>query len=105
MTIVYQPGGTGYLIASSQAASDTLNSYLVYERQGANPFIRSFRVTNGTTVDGCGRTDGIDALAADLGPAFPNGMFICQDNNYGSREQREPELQVRASGTRRGSLR
>ena len=81
LTIVYQPGGTGYLIASSQAASDTLNSYLVYERQGANTFIRSFRVTNGTTVDGCGRTDGIDALAADLGPAFPNGIFICQDNN------------------------
>ena len=81
LTIVYQPGTTGYLIASSQAASDTLNSYLVYERQGANAFIRSFRVTNGATVDGCGRTDGVDALAADLGPAFPNGMFVCQDNN------------------------
>jgi myo-inositol-hexaphosphate 3-phosphohydrolase/PKD repeat protein len=81
LTIVYQPGGTGYLIASSQAASDTLNSYLVYERQGANPFIRSFRVTDGTTVDGCARTDGIDALAADLGPAFPNGIFVCQDNH------------------------
>ncbi len=80
LTIVYQPGGTGYLIASSQAASDTLNSYLVYERQGNNAFIREFRVVTGT-VDGCGRTDGIDALAADLGPAFPNGIFICQDNN------------------------
>ena len=81
LTIVYQPGGTGYLIASAQAASDTLNSYLVYERQGANAYIRSFRVTSGATVDGCGRTDGIDALAAPLGPAFPNGMFVCQDNN------------------------
>jgi myo-inositol-hexaphosphate 3-phosphohydrolase len=79
LTIVYQPGGVGYLIASSQAASDTLNSYLVYERQGNNTFIRSFKVVSGI-VDGCGRTDGIDALAADLGPAFPNGMFICQDN-------------------------
>ena len=80
LTIVYQPGQTGYLIASSQAASDTLNSYLVYERQGNNTFIREFKVVNGT-VDGCGRTDGIDALAANLGPAFPNGMFVCQDNN------------------------
>lgn len=82
LTIVYQPGGTGYLIASSQAASDTLNSYLVYERQGDNAFIRSFRIENATGVaDGCGRTDGIDALAADLGPSFPNGIFICQDND------------------------
>ncbi len=79
LTIVYQPGGTGYLLASSQAASDTLNSYMVYARQGNNAFIRSFKVVNGT-VDGCGRTDGIDAIAADLGPAFPNGMFVCQDN-------------------------
>jgi PKD repeat protein len=31
-------------------------------------------------VDGCGRTDGIDALATDLGPSFPQGIFICQDN-------------------------
>lgn len=80
LTIVYQPGGVGYLIASSQAASDTINSYLVYERQGNNTFIRSFRIVGGV-VDGCGRTDGIDAMAADLGPAFPNGMFVCQDNN------------------------
>lgn len=79
LTIVYQPGGVGYLIASSQAASDTLNSYLVYERQGNNAFIRSFKVVPGV-VDGCGRTDGIDSLAADLGPAFPNGIFVCQDN-------------------------
>lgn len=79
LTIVYQPGGTGYLMASSQAASDTLNSYLVYERQGNNAFVRSFRVVTGV-VDGCGRTDGIDALAADLGPTFPNGIFVCQDN-------------------------
>ena len=80
LTIVRQAGTTGYLIASSQAASDTLNSYLVYERQGPNAFIRSFKVVPGATVDGCGRTDGIDALAADLGPAFPFGMFVCQDN-------------------------
>lgn len=79
LTIVYQPDGTGYLMASSQAASDTLNSVLVYERQGDNAFIRSFRVVSGVT-DGCGRTDGIDARASYMGPDFPNGMFVCQDN-------------------------
>ncbi|HEV7657845.1 MAG TPA: phytase [Mycobacteriales bacterium] len=81
LTIVYQPNGTGYLMASSQAASNTANFYAVYERQGANAFVRTFRVVNGATVDGCGRTDGIDAVAQNMGPAFPNGMFVCQDNN------------------------
>lgn len=81
LTIVYQPEGTGYLIASSQAASDTANSYLVYDRAGGNAFVRELKVvTNAGVADGCGRTDGIDALAADLGPAFPHGVFICQDN-------------------------
>ena len=81
LTIVYQPNGTGYLIASSQAASNTANFYAVYGRQGANAFVRGFRVVNGRATDGCGRTDGIDAVAANLGPAFPQGMFVCQDNN------------------------
>ena len=81
LTLVYLPDGGGYLIASSQAASDTMNSYLVYERTAGNAFIRSFRVVDGPQTDGCGRTDGIDALAADLGPAFPRGIFICQDNS------------------------
>jgi myo-inositol-hexaphosphate 3-phosphohydrolase len=81
LTIVYQPNGTGYLIASSQAASNTANFYAVYARQGVNAFVRSFRVVNGRATDGCGRTDGIDAVAANLGPAFPQGIFVCQDNN------------------------
>ena len=81
LTIVEQPGDSGYLIASSQAASDTANSYLVYERQGSNAFIRELQVVGGPLADGCGRTDGIAALAGDLGPAFPQGLFVCQDNS------------------------
>ena len=80
LTIVYLPGGGGYLIASSQAGSNTLNSYLVYDRLGSNAFIREFRVADGPQTDGCGWTDGIDALATNLGPSFPHGIFICQDN-------------------------
>ena len=81
LTIVYQPGGQGYLIASSQAGSNTANSYLVYEREGSNAFVDEIKVVSGTATDGCGRTDGIDAMAANLGPSFPNGMFVCQDND------------------------
>lgn len=80
LTIVYQPDGAGYLIASSQAASSTNNFYAVYDRAGNNGFIRTFKVVTGTATDGCGRTDGIDAVAADLGPEFSQGMFICQDH-------------------------
>jgi 3-phytase len=78
LTIVYAPGGVRYLIASSQAASNTRNSFVVY-RLGTNAFVGSFKVVGGSAGDGCGRTDGIDAVTANLGPAFPNGMFVCQD--------------------------
>lgn len=79
LTIVDTGGGDGYLIVSSQAASNTANSFLVYDRR-TNRFIREFKVVTGTAADGCGRTDGIDATAESLGPAFPRGMFVCQDN-------------------------
>jgi myo-inositol-hexaphosphate 3-phosphohydrolase len=80
LTIVYQAGGAGYLIASSQAASNSQNSYLVYQRAGANAFVDEVQVATGPLTDGCGRTDGIDAIAAGLGPAFPHGVFVCQDD-------------------------
>ena len=43
--------------------------------------MNTFRVANGTSSDDCDRTDGITAVTANLGSAFPNGMFVCQDNN------------------------
>ena len=97
LTIVYQPDGTGYLMASSQAASNTRNNYAVYERQGANAFIRTFKVVDGPTVDGCGRTDGIDAFAGDLGPSFPKGMFVCQDNNNTTPDTAGPSTRTSSS--------
>ncbi|MCA1844169.1 MAG: phytase, partial [Actinobacteria bacterium] len=81
LTIVYQANGTGYLVASAQNVNDPQNSYFtVYERQGANTYLKSFRVVAGPTADGCSRTDGIAAVAANLGPSFPSGLFVCQDD-------------------------
>lgn len=82
LTIVYQPDGTGYLMASAQAeASGSGPSYIaVYRREGTNAFVSTFRVTSGTAADGCSRTDGIDAVATNLGPSFPSGLFVCQDH-------------------------
>ena len=104
LTIVYQPGGTGYLIASSQAASDTLNSYLVYERQGNNTFIRSFKVVTGI-VDGCGRTDGIDCPRRRPRSGVPERhLRLPGQRQHAAGEQRQSELQVRAARTGGGSF-
>jgi 3-phytase len=80
LALVETAVGAGYLIASAQAGSDSTNYYSVYDRAGSNQFIRRFAVVNGPVTDRCGRTDGIAAYAGDLGPAFPRGVFICQDN-------------------------
>jgi myo-inositol-hexaphosphate 3-phosphohydrolase/PKD repeat protein len=80
LAMVYQADGKGYLLASAQAPFGVDNFYAVYERQGSNAFLRTFRVVDGPAADGCSHTDGIAAAAADLGPAFPHGVFVCQDD-------------------------
>jgi 3-phytase len=64
----------GYLIASSQGNS----TYALY-RRGDNAYLGSFAIGDGDGVDGVSDTDGIDATAANLGPAFPQGVFVAQD--------------------------
>lgn len=75
LTIVYGKDGKGWLIASSQGT----HSYVVYRREGKNEYVRTFRIGNGNGVDSVEETDGIDATAANLGPAFPHGVFVAQD--------------------------
>ncbi|MGH8992917.1 MAG: phytase [Acidimicrobiia bacterium] len=77
LALVDDPAGTGFLIASSQG-DFTFN---VYRRQAPYEFLRKVQVADGPQADGCERTDGIDAVAVDLGPAFPHGLFVCQDNS------------------------
>jgi 3-phytase len=75
LAIAYGKDGAGYLIASSQGN----HSYVVYRREGNNEFVKKFRVSAGDGVDGCEETDGIDVTTANLGPAFPQGVFVVQD--------------------------
>lgn len=73
---LYRTGpGTGYLIASSQGNF----SYAIYRREGANAFVTRFRVAPYALIDGAEETDGVEAVAASLGPDFPAGAFIAQD--------------------------
>ncbi len=76
LTLVNEPGGGGFLIASSQGD----HTFTVYRSNAPYEFVRKVDVVDSSTSDGCERTDGIDAVAANLGPAFPRGLFVCQDN-------------------------
>jgi myo-inositol-hexaphosphate 3-phosphohydrolase len=74
--------GSGYLIASSpgsDTANAAANSFMVYDRAGTNPFVRSFKVVNGA-LDQCEKADGIDAAVGNFGGSFTTGVFVCMDN-------------------------
>lgn len=75
LAIAYGKDGAGYLMVSSQGN----HSYVVYRRESNNEFVKNFRVGASEGVDGCEETDGIDVTTANLGPAFPQGVFVVQD--------------------------
>jgi 3-phytase len=74
LTLVYGADGAGYLVASSQGNS----TYVIY-RRGDNAYVGSFAIGDANGIDAVSNTDGIDATAASLGPAFPQGVFVAQD--------------------------
>jgi 3-phytase len=78
LTIYDLGDGEGYLIASSQGNY----SYAVFEREGDNKYVGSFRIVDGS-FDGVEETDGIDVTNVSLGDKYPKGMFVVQDGyNY-----------------------
>ncbi len=90
LTIYYTPSDEGYLIASSQGN----NSFAVYTRSGNNEYLGSFQIVD-EAIDGNSDTDGIDVINLNLGPAFPNGLFIAQDGtNLDGTEKRPQNFKV-----------
>ena len=78
LTIYPTDSVNGYLIASSQGNY----SYAVFERQGDNKYLGSFKIVDGD-IDGVEETDGIDVTNVPLGKNFPKGMLVVQDGyNY-----------------------
>ncbi len=75
LAIVTQPGKRGFLLASSRGD----NSFAVYRRGGDHGWLGQREVVDGSAADGCSATNGIEALATNLGSNFPGGTFICQD--------------------------
>lgn len=79
VTLVENTDGSGVIIASSQTAKDVPSYFTVYDRE-TNDYAGSFEIVDGEEADGCSHTDGITASSAGLGKAFPDGVFICQDD-------------------------
>ncbi|HVW32854.1 MAG TPA: phytase [Acidimicrobiia bacterium] len=82
---------SGYLIASSPGDSTVgapeADRFMVYDRAAGNAFIRSFHVITGA-VDDCDNASGVDAAVGAFSPAFPSGIFACQnrtDQNAGTK--------------------
>ncbi|MER5356391.1 phytase [Kitasatospora sp. NPDC002551] len=78
LTLVTEPDGDGYLLASSQG-DDTFVAY-DRERDDDNEFEGAFRITAASTaLDGSEVCDGAAALNAPLGARYPNGLLVVQD--------------------------
>jgi 3-phytase len=77
LAIYYAGNGAGYVLASSQGASQ----FTVYERQGGNDYLMTFEVVGREAIDDVSGTDGIDVSNVALGSAFPHGLFVAQDND------------------------
>jgi 3-phytase len=70
---------SGWLVVSAQG----VNRYALYPRKpdadGRQPCIGSFGIATGAT-DPVGETDGLDVTSAALGPDFPAGLMVVQDD-------------------------
>ncbi|MER7817017.1 phytase [Streptomyces sp. NPDC096153] len=80
LTLVTEPGGDGYLLASSQG-DDT---FALYDREvgDRNEYEGGFRVTAASAaLDGSEESDGAAALNAPLGAKYPNGLLVVQDGH------------------------
>lgn len=76
LALYRQPGGKGYLFASSQGN----DSFAVYARTDGNPYLGSFRIAAAGSIGGVSETDGIEVSSHPTGP-YLQGMFFAQDGD------------------------
>lgn len=84
ITIAYgrEEGESGFLIVSSQGNS----TFVVYDLASPHAYVKTFQVKgSGGEIDDVADTDGIAVTRADLGPLWPDGLFVVHDStNAGS---------------------
>jgi len=68
IAVYHGAGNMGRLIVSSQGSND----FKVYDLQAPHAYVEAF------TIDGVTAASGIEVTNANLGPAFPNGIFAAQ---------------------------
>jgi len=79
VTLVDDGGGRGLILTSSQGQGDEQSYFSSFDRETGS-YRASFRIVDGPEADGCSHTDGITATTSTLGPRFPEGVFVCQDD-------------------------
>lgn len=93
LTIYYRRNGKGYLLASSQGD----NTFVVYQRAGANAYAGNFRVgPDSDGPDGSEQCDGAMVLNVPLGPDFDEGLLVVQDG-FNTPDVRDPAGEVRTN--------
>ena len=77
IAILRGAGRRGYLVVSDQG----IGSFALYRLEAGNAYLGHFRVEADVAagIDGVSDTDGIETTSANLGPAFPQGLFVAQD--------------------------
>lgn len=72
------PGEEGFIVASAQGAS----RFVVYDRRPPHRPRGVFAIGAATAldVDAVSGTDGLDIVSAPLGPRFPKGILVVQDD-------------------------
>lgn len=73
--------GQRYLLASSQGD----NAYAVFKLPSMD-YVGRFAVAAGT-FGATSETDGIEAVAGNFGPAYPDGIFLAQDGDNAPKAQ------------------
>ena len=54
-------------------------NYAIFELEGDNRYLTSFKITNNDNIDGVEETDGLDVIGDSISVDFPNGMLVLQD--------------------------
>ena len=77
---IYNAGGVELLIVSVQSK----DQFAVFDLNGQHNYRGQFSIKSSDGVDGVSHTDGIASTSLNLGPLYPMGLFIVQDDeNYG----------------------
>ncbi|MDX2235461.1 MAG: phytase [Hyphomonadaceae bacterium] len=71
------PDGGGYIVMSVQGRS----TFAVYDRAAPHAYRGSFSIVGSPGVDAVTGTDGLAITSAALGPRFPRGLLVVQDDS------------------------